>query len=222
MEPDVKTLLAYSKFRSRFTPDVMKLEEKQFHLLFAHDDVMVGCQNYKYIAEESVFEGRGFTTNAYQYFRKQTDGGLIALGTGYRADIAARSGHDFCRIKGELHNVRAAGIIRLDQHYENGLQYRRQRIKVIYPYRDHAVVEIGNEELLPPWPGAITTKNELGLRHYVSEEKVCVLEAWMYVGLHMYWDDLIDGGFAFQKIPIKNGLRPWCDKYYQFNKRMNE
>lgn len=217
-----KAFNTWCRVQTRFTPDIAALEEQQFHTFFAFDDVMLGCRNYKLIKEYAVTEGRGFTLDAFQFFRKNTDGSQVALGNGERSDLAARSGHDFCRIKGELYNVRSAAIPKLDIHYQNGLQYRRHRVKIIYPYRDHMMVEIGNEALLPDHPGTITTKNELGVRHYVSDEKVCLIEAWIYTGIHSYWDDLIDGGYTFSKIPIKNGLRPWCDKYYQFNKRMNE
>lgn len=213
----------WCRIQTRFTPDIAELEEHQFQLFFAHDDVQVGCPNYKLISEQSVSEGRAFTVNAFQYFQKNTDSSLVALGTGEKSELAARSKPDFCRIKGELHNIRPAALMKLDQHYMNGVQYRRHRVKVIYPYRDHTIIRIGNEEALESKPpGIITTKNELGIRHYVSDEMVCILEAWMYTGMHSYWDDLIDDGYVFNKIPIKNGLRPWCDKYYQFNKRKNE
>lgn len=214
-------LMLWSRMQTKFTPDIAELELQQFCLLFVCDDLMQGCKNYPLI-EDSVSEGRAFTRDLFQFFRKDTDGTAIPLGTGRRG-MAARNPADVCRIKGELHNVRPSSMMKLDTHMMNGIKYRRRRIEVLYPYRDHAIVKIGSEDTLPNIPGIITTKNELGIRHFVSNEMVCSLEAWMYVGCHSYWDDLIDGGFAFSKQPIRqDNKRPWLDKYYQFNKRLNE
>jgi hypothetical protein len=114
-------------------------------------------------------------------------------------------------------------VCSLDTHMQNGVQFRRKRVEILYPYRDHAMVELGQEEILKDLPsGSITTKPEQGVRHYVSDERMVRLWAFMYVGVPNYWDELIDGGFAFTQIPTKSSDRPGRKDYYQFNKRMNE
>jgi len=203
----------YCRTKTRFTPDIAELEEHMAHVFFACDSLMTGCRNHNML-QDGKFKGRAFTLNGFKFYQKRTDGTAIPMGGKDKPDL------NFTRIKGEVHLVSSLMLCQLDTMMQNGVQFRRKRVEILYPYREHELVKIGDEEVLRDLPrGSITTKPEQGLRHYVSDERIVRLWAFMYVGVPNYWDDLIDAGFAFTQIPIKHSDKPGRYEYYQFNKR---
>jgi len=194
--------------RTRFTPDIAYLELRQFNLVFICDDAMLAGKNYSLIQEHSAKVARGFTRKAFNFYVKQTDGSAIPMRVKQQPGYFSFSS---LKIKGEIHAVTAEGIIRLDHHYQNGVQYRRTRTQILFPTTEHGRVvnrDVQGREL----PPCLSDKD------YILPERVDIIDCFMYTGVPNYWNDLLDGGFAFQPCPIRypKEEKSWLIKYYHY------
>jgi hypothetical protein len=210
-----KSFLALNAFalsRTRFTPDIATLELSQFQLVFLCDDLMYSGKNYKILRDHSARIGRGFTLHGYNFYRKRTDGTPVVM-----TSKQTENRYDFSclKIKGEIHSIESPAMTKLDTHYQNGLQYRRNRTKILYPTRRHGVIE-NHDTMGRPLPYTLQ-----GKKHFLLPERVDMITAWMYTGVPNYWNNLIepiDGGFIFEQVRIEEPKeeRRWLIKYYHF------
>lgn len=186
------------------TPDITQLQQQEYKLLFVCDDMMQAHNNYKLI-ESGKRVGRGFTQRPFEY--------RIGRHTGKGLPFQDSDG---LKVKGELHAVKTDTIPTLDNHYDNGVQFARVRVNILVTDRDHRLMDIGSEafvQQLPP--GMIRTVPELGLRHYLSNQMVCVIRADMYVAIKQYWlrepNDFPKLQPQFPKEPLV-----WLPRYYKY------
>ncbi len=187
------------------TPDMAELEQGSHVLMFLHDDLMRPHRNHRLIHKCSQKVGRGFTKDKFDY--------RVGKWTGRGLPFLDKEG---LRVKGELHAVETAAIPGLDNHYDNGVQFTRVKVPVLITDREHRLMSIGNEEFvrkLPP--GMLRTVPELGLRHYTSHLRVCIVEAHMYVALRSYWND---GDKSWVSIPptFPRDELVWLPKYFKY------
>ena len=205
MAMSIKTLNQFALNNTRFTPDIATLELQQFHLVFVCDDLMKGGKNYTVIKEDSTFVVRTFTLRPYNFYRKRTDGSpaIVNVGTMETGSL---------RVKGEVHSVLTPGVVKLDKHYQNGVQFKRYRTPLLYPSTPTGVLKNVCEDG-KPLPYTLQ-----GNKRFTLPERVDPIEAWMYIGLRSYWDDLLDGGFAFEPVRIvePEKVRNWLPKYYHW------
>ena len=102
------------------------------------------------------------------------------------------------RVRGSLHLVWADKMFYLDKAQQNGVKYVRQRIRVIYPYRQ---VTYSKTSPIPT----------------ISNHCFKMITAWVYVGVPAYWDDRIGGVFAQPLHLHKHQTpRPWIGEFYDF------
>jgi hypothetical protein len=190
-----------------FTPDLPELEQAPCRLLFVCDDMMVPHQNHKIIKEHSTRVTRAFTQDRFDL--------RVGRHTGKALPMMNKDG---LRIKGEVHAVESNHFKALDEHYRNGVEFVRVKLKVITTNRDHQLVDIGNERHLQHLPpGVIRTVPELGLRHYLSNPRVHLVTVRMYVARQAFWMET-DTDKSF---PIIQPLFPkepfvWLPKYYKY------
>lgn len=198
---DVARELTLSANRS---PDLGVLEESPFQLFFAPDRTMRGCSEYPLI-ENSAFICYAYTLRKYSYWQ-QRDGVAIPL-PGTAADVLAPP----LKIKGELHAVESSEFRNLDIFKDNLVSFRRQRVKLLIPHRPfHRIPErYDNGKPIPLMPNQIHIGNERISRP---------VEAWMYVGVPEYWNDLLDGGYLFTKMPSYKDKRPWLGEFYSMKR----
>ena len=205
----IKTLNKSIQAQIRFTPDIATLELSQFHLLFVCDDLMRAGKNYKIIADSSASVARGFTRNGYNFYRKVTDQTPVVV-----AAKQTDSRYDFSclKIKGEIHCIESKAFIRLDTHYQNGVQFRRKRVQILYPTRQHGQI-VNHDTQGRPLPEALR-----GHKHFLLPERVDPIWCWMYIGASNYWKPLLDGGFAFEPVRIVEPKedKNWLVKYYHW------
>ena len=203
---DVKTLNSYALNNTRFTPDIATLELSQFRLVFVCDDLMRAGKNYKLIADCSAFVTRAFTMRRYNFYRKRTDGSPAIVNASERMETGSYL------VKGEVHSVLSSSFPKLDKHYQNGVQFKRYRTKLLHPTTPTGVLKNTDEDgkSLPP--------SLQGEKRFTLPERVDPIEAWMYIGLRSYWDGLLDGGFAFEPVHLAEPERPrnWLPKYYHW------
>lgn len=203
---EIRALNQHALIKSQFTPDIATLELNQFQLVFVCDDLMRAGRNYSIIEDCSAFVARAFTQRHYNFYKKNTDGSAVLVNPSGKMETGC------LKIKGEVHSVLSTYMVRLDRHYHNGVQFKRYRTKLLYPTTPTGVIK--NEDIM----GRGLPKSLQGEKRFTLPERVDPIEAWMYIGLRSYWDDLLDGGFAFETVHIAEPERPrnWLPKYYHW------
>jgi hypothetical protein len=101
------------------------------------------------------------------------------------------------RLKGRLYFIRSDMMYLLDRVHVKGIEYDRKLVEVELPYR-----------ILDP--------SENGCQP--TEEQGYVGKAFMYVGVHKFWDPFVDHGeinFTIKKCPLKDPeIKYYKDKPY--------
>jgi len=211
--------------QARFSPDLGYLEQYEFQLLFAPSDFRLGYIRHGLI-EDGVPLCGAYTQQTYEYWLQEV--GLPQGGT-ERIDIPMRKDGPHVirysppplKIKGEVHAIRPWQFLGLDTFKRNTLQFRRQRVNVLVPYRVKSDVPLDQDGNPYSIPSALAHKNY----QFEAPEKVHVLRAWMYVGMPEYWNDLLDAGFrGFKTVNhhVSRSKRPWLKEYYDFPKHSLE
>lgn len=210
---DAKTFNLFALSQTKYSPDIAFLEESEFQLVFLCDDLMLNGSNHKLIAKHSRRRARGFTRKHFSFYRRRVDGqGVPILGSmpDNRYDFAS------LKIKGEIHQVSSSlGMPKLDNHYQNTVQFRRERVQILYPTQEHGMI-LNKDTMGRPLPLALQ-----GPKHFLLPEKVEPIWAWMYFGIKKYWGPLLDGGFYFERVRISYPKedKNWLPKYYHFQNR---
>lgn len=153
-----------------------------------------------------------FTMQGFEMFYDTPSGQVVPL------HAIEKTSFPSAKIKGQLHLVRPELIHSLDIRYQNTIQYRRRRIKLIIPYR---------EKLRGPWKtvnGKPLPRALQGWRAKEGPEKIHILEAYMYIGRHKYWQSRLDGGYSTLQCPIlfPNVEKNWLPRYYEFTRTFEE
>lgn len=169
-----------------YTPDIAKLEQRKYHLLFVCDDCMRRHGRNEEFLSEDTYRMAAFTSDDELSMWKKIAGtqSFPVPIKGYRWNElrsveekreqstkisvmnlnATRTG----RIKGELYKVSTKTLVNLDNHRLNGVQFERQRVKVIIPYR-YQSGHVGVDD----------------------QEFVQTAKAFMYMGILDFWAPLL-------------------------------
>lgn len=189
-----------------FTPDYWKLEQFKRQLLFVYGDHMTGERNNAMVKEGSfgpeAIHPTCYTGNKFTFWKK--DLGVysfpVMLPEDYSPSAFVRWPVEALPVRGELWSISPRQFkICLDEHMGNGVRFRRERIRIMMPYR-----EVG-------WHG----KNAPPV---ISEHCTKSVTAWAYVGVTRYWDPQIGGIFASAQVEPQTHdfKKPYVDYFYRF------
>jgi hypothetical protein len=189
-----------------FTDDFWKLEQYMFQLIFVADELKRGGKYHSFIAEHSrspePVHPSCYTSGEYHFFKKDLGEGHsfpFALPSNYKPSAFLRYPPEPARIKGELWAIRPKAFISLDIHRQNGVMFRRERVRITYPTT----------------PIAYSTQNPLP---HILPDQIATVMAWMYIGIPTYWDDQIGGIFQNQlELREHEAKKIWIDKFYKFD-----
>lgn len=187
------------------TPDFAELTLSEYRLLFVCDDMMVAHHNNKLLEGHGKKVGRGFTQLPFNYqIGKHTGVGLPFMGEGLK-------------VKGELHAVKSYQFAALDKHYGNTVRFARVPVNILVTDKDHRLMDIGNVDFLKELPeGMIRTVPELGIRHYISNPRICIIHAQMYVAVKAYWFREPDAKYLPLNPQYPKDPLVWLPKYYKY------
>jgi hypothetical protein len=195
----------FMKEETRYTPDVAKLEEFEYQLYFACDETQRGHSRHEILDGE--YKCPGFTQQSFNYWYPETpwDPAVPMETTNFINPLKGLP--PIAKIKGEIHKIRPQSIIQLDSEKQNGVQFRRKKVRIIVPYRALKWVHDVNHI---PDDVEYVADNGLGL----TRERVCVIRAWMYVGIPEYWDKLLNS-YSFHAVDTYEAKnRRWLKEYY--------
>lgn len=205
--------------QTKFTPDIAVLESYEWQLLFAPDELKTDHTKHTLLGEESRYKFPGFTQKMFQFWEPPTPFvSPIPLET---TDSFVQNITGFppaARIKGEVHLVRPQRFMELDRFRQNTVEFRRQRIRLIVPFRH---VEFLKDHNLYPEFGAqgyFGREGYSGRSVRTSTEITCTIRAWMYIGIPSYWDPLITT-FDYKAVETFTAkARRWCQEYYNIRR----
>lgn len=189
----------------KLTPDIWKLEQFMFQPIFIPDEMKLGKKQHDLIKEASYSDGplhpEVYTSEKFTFWKKDlgVESFPIAMEYPYRPSGYCRVQPVPARIQGELYQIRPSQIIKLDIHRQNGVQFRRVKKDILVPYRE---VRYSKERPDPK----------------LSEERIYPLQAWMYVGIPEYWDDMIGDMFTIRELNhfAHETPKKWIDDFYKF------
>lgn len=188
------------------TPDVWKLEQSMYQLIFVSDDMMKGHRHNNLIAEygyagDTPLHPACFTLERFTYWKK--DLGIASFGIpmekGFKPGKVGIFEPVPSKIKGQLYAVLSPAIKTLDIHRQNGVQFRRIRTMIHLPYRE---VHYSKAQPNPS----------------ISDEYMKTVEASMYVGIPEYWEDRISNLFGVKEVKKfeLDQTKFWLEDYYKF------
>lgn len=206
--------------QTKFTPDIAKLEEYEWQLLFATDDTKKDHHKHDLLGAEAEYRFPGYTVKGFHYWDHdapflppipmKTPEGSFINSMPFMPPIA--------KIRGQIFLIRPQRFMALDTYKENTVQYYRERVRLTVPYR--AVKFLKEHHLDPAFgvAGAINREKYTGSSIVTTTETTCILRAWMYIGRPEFWDPLISAYDyrAVEHFHSKN--RRWCDTYYNIRR----
>ncbi len=176
--------------RSRYTPDIASLQDGVCWWLFVADDCRTFRKNYERVYKPgcSIEYQTAFTMQGFNFFYHRPTGRPIPIHADDDDGLFPRA-----KIKGELHLVTPQVLIDLDIYRQNGVLFRRKRVKILIPYY---------------------------VRHRRWEQRMYILKAWMYVGKQSVYKPQLDDGYEYLQCPIffPNVERPWLPRYYEYTR----
>jgi len=162
--------------------------------------------------KDSVYTGYyGFTLEKFNYYRQRDGLAIPMLNT---SGLTLPRFPPPLKIRGEIHAIQPYQFRELDNLKDNGVQFVRQRVKLLVPHRPvYKIPErYSNGKPIP----LMTDQFSLG------EERVTPITAWMYIGVPEYWDELMDAGYnaahLFTTVEHYKDRRPWLQEYYSMKR----
>lgn len=207
---------------SKFTPDIAKLEQYPWQLFFAPDELKRDHFMHDKLAPDaghSSFQFPAFTQASYHFWDppEAWNSPVPMKVEGFQNPLPFFP--PIAKIKGEVHLIRPQLFhLSLDRYRQNTVEYRRERIRLIVPYRE---VKFLKDHNLDPAFGvqeAFARSEYTGSSIKTSEEKTCIIRAWMYIGEPQYWDPLINGYDYGHVETFSAKNRRWCQEYYSIRR----
>ena len=186
-----------------FTPDLWKLEQYDFQLLFISDTLKYKHPNNRMV---SPFSLSGASLGSC--WSEDDNWGFWKFKQGkdsYPIPLVNRNHHNtwrnkIGRIRGELYAIRPYTIIDLDNYYQNRIEFNRIRTSVIMPYTKHVYTDKGK---------------------FISPEFTQNIRCWMYVGIPKVWEKELDGGMQFEPVnllsPKKKDYEWFAGNYFYWS-----
>lgn len=198
--------------RNELTPDIWKLEQSMYQLIFIPDDMMQGKINNHLIADagrdgDIPVHPACFTLERFTFWKKDlgVESYGIPLERTFEPTNWLRVRPTPAKIKGQLYAILSPRIKKLDIHRQNRLQFIRMRQKITLPYRHVKYNTKPDAEVFSKLPE-------------ISPEYLQSVDAWMYVGIPEYWDNLIGDMFQVRECRKFELNQPkfWIEDYYKF------
>lgn len=216
--PDASAMLQQAMQLTKFTPDIDILEQYEWQLIFAVDALKRDHLNYNKLGVETKQFFPAYTQKSFMFW----DGGplmpeipMVSEHNGILSRIVGMP--PVAKIKGEVYAIRPRMFIDLDTMYENTVQFQRERVRLVVPYRK--LVWLRDKDLDPQF-GVQQALGQAALTKSImhTPETTCIIRAWMYIGKPAFWDKLLTP-YAFTAVESHHSEnRRWCETYYNIRR----
>ena len=159
-----------------YTPDVAFLEKKIAHRVFLYDNLMEKRPFNEVLGHDSYKISNALTQDSFTFWNTRSDKSKFVVPLRSHADRAPMT-----RIKGEMHLVPTERILYLDKILDNGVMYRRTKVRLLIPFVPPTNVQVNDR-----------TMYEKAVEATIFLDKP--VSAWMYIGVDDCWSDLLEKG----------------------------
>ena len=212
--------LAAERERTQFTPDIAKLEQYEWQLIFVTDELKKQHLKNSLLGSEQRYKFPAFTQKNFHYWQHEAP---------FNPPVPFRVADDVItnplpfyppigKIKGQVFIIRPQAFLDLDNYKQNTVEFQRHRVRLVVPYRK--LVWLKDHNLDPAFgvQEAFCRSEYNGKSVTHSKEIVCIIRAWMYIGIPSFWDPLItayDWGSAEH---YHSNTRRWCETFYSIRR----
>lgn len=171
--------------RNKFTPDIAKLQEHAFQLVFVYDRMQQGFYEHELlVSEHSVKAANAFTNDRFSMLKYPLgkDTYPLILRTDWE-----RWAYKPRRVAGELYYVLSEQIRELDKVQQNGVRFNRELIDVLIPYRQLKKLPSVKDTLMSRAEYQVLFNTDHPSEHiklYTTRKAYC------YIADDYYWDPL--------------------------------
>lgn len=185
-------MLAQGRDGTAFSPDLWKLEQHEYQLLFVPDQFMSRHPLHSVLLRH-VYRNKPVASSC---FTAEDSWGFWKYRLGKQSFPIPLINHNrsqtfrnmFGRIKGEVYAVRPYLFYDLDFYYQNRVEFVRHRTNIVVPYTKR-----------------INYPYKDGVMEMETPELTDTLRCWFYIGVQDHWKDMLDGGMNFS--PVKTYLQ---------------
>lgn len=196
--------------RTKFTPDVAMLSEFEWQAIFVTDELKKKFLKHHLLGEDKKYCFPAFTQKNYHYWESTSPlEGAIPFESSQLCNPVV-GWPPIAKIKGEVYLIRPNMFWEgLDAYKENTVQYVRDRIRLIVPYR--VVKWVRDPSIHHFFNDPVQYFNRSTM---LTEELTCIIRAWMYSGKPEYWDPIITAYDYGHVETFHSKNRRWCETYY--------
>jgi len=199
MWPALTSIFASSPFEqfnklglseTKHTPDLLKLTQYKFQLLFVADEMQQNHRKNHLVYENGAHLCAALTQERYALFKHD-------LGKQSSSFMLEKRFHTVKSLPvfGELWAVRPLQFLQLDKYKENLVSSYRKRITLSVPYRALYYIH-----------GDLDT----------SEWRSQKIRAWAYIGRPDYYDPILDNGALHKPCNYYSPNQTFTEDYYAF------
>jgi len=202
--------------RNKYTPDIAKLQEHCFQLLFVYDRMQQGFYEHdQLLLEHSVKAATAFTDKKFVMLKKPLHNATYPVIL--RRDDWKRLHHLPRRVQGELFYVLSEQFRELDKIQMNGVQYNRELIDIFIPFVQLKKMEPSRESGVPK----AEYEKVFGTAHPSEHVKAyTVRKAYCYVGNDDHWEPFAnDMDMEPARWLVARDQK--VGEYYSFRKRLD-
>lgn len=198
--------------RTKFTPDIAALEEYEWQAVFVSDELKKKFIKHDLLGVDKRYCFPAFTQKNYHYWQSNDpfEGAIPFECQKLRNDITGWP--PIAKIKGEVYLIRPQQFIGLDQYKQNTVQYVRDRIRLVVPYRR---IEWVRDRYGPEaYKYFSQPEHFYGKSTLTSDEVTYTVRGWFYSGKPGYWDPIITAYDYGHVETFHSKNRRWCQEYY--------
>src|SRR6266852_3773943 len=206
--------------RTKFTPDISTLEEYEWQLFFATDELKKDHTQHKLLGPEVRYKFPAFTQKNFHYWQHESP---FNSPVPFRVPDGVQYNSlpfypPIGKIKGQVFVIRPQTFLDLDIYKQNTVEFQRHRVRLVVPYRkvkwlkDHNLdPDFGVQEVF-----CRSNYNGRSIAH--SREIVYTVRAWMYIGIPTFWDPLITAYDWGAVEHYNSNRRRWCETFYSIRR----
>jgi len=187
-----------------FTPDSLDIGNRKVTRMFIYDEMLPGRHRFDLIDALGTRRATAFTLDKFVLWRTKMgkESYPVPLTGKYTSYPPATP----MAVKGEIWDIFSPQVFELDSWKLNGVEFLRQRVYLILPYRDRFKfpMQVGKDMV----------------KTYLSPQKEQIVSAEMYVGIPEHWEDMLTD---YHLRPVKHytpgdntTFNSWEDPYYFF------
>jgi len=198
--------------RTKFTPDIALLEEYEWQAVFVADELKKKFPKHELLGEDKRYCFPAFTQKSYHFWESNQpwEGAIPFECSQMHNNIVGWP--PIAKIKGEVYLIRPQRFLELDRYKQNTVQYVRDRIRLVVPFR--YVKKLS--DLYGPEGDKFyhSVEQVLNAKTFTSEERTYIVRAWFYSGKPEYWNSIITAYDYGHVETFHSKNRRWCSEYY--------